>query len=98
MSENFAMQEKNSKVSSSTDLTDGLNKGSRLFLLYHRKELDLNKMTVFESKILALFDSSSPNLAISFDCSSFLAKNLSNLFIPLLKLHNWYCHNGHPNS
>jgi hypothetical protein len=27
MSENFAMQEKNSKVSSSTDLTDGLNKG-----------------------------------------------------------------------
>ena len=29
MSENFAMQEKNSKVSSSTDLTDGLNKGDR---------------------------------------------------------------------
>ena len=35
MSENFAMQEKNSKVSSSTDLTDGLNKGDSFCSKYY---------------------------------------------------------------
>ena len=36
--------------------------------------------------------SNSPNLVISFDCSWFLAKNLSNLVSLPWKLHNQYCH------